>query len=255
MSKLKIFYMKISYFFITIVVVFSFTGNAQMQKQDSIFMANVWHLQKIEINNSIIPAPNNSELSFPKLTPYIYNDKFSFTKEHCYPGLGQGDFIFKSESTIFINNYAVTSWLCKSNSNEDFMTQNYDNNIIWNNMGSDFQYIISDHASYLQLVITGNNGNKAFYHSNLSASFEDIIKTKVKVYPNPIYDNLYISADDSIIDDIKEIYIYDLSGKLVFRNNGNSKKGINISELSAGSYFLSFLYKDAIIKYGIILKK
>src|SRR5690606_34056026 len=101
-----------------------------------------------EINQSIIPAPNNTELSFPQLLPNKQNNEYYFLKEHCSPGVGQAFFNFNGPSSLFIDNYVVTSWLCKNSSNEYFMTQLYDNAFIWNNITYNFQYTITDHTTY-----------------------------------------------------------------------------------------------------------
>jgi len=237
-----------------ILVFFSVSNiNAQMQNQDSIFMANVWLLQKLEINQNIIPAPNNNELSFPKLTPSIINGEYQYYIESCTDNWGSFHFINNNE--LFIDdNYSLPLSTCGIQSNTIF-SGIYGYDFLYLNILNNFGFIITDHTTYLELVITGQNGNKAYYHNNLSASLEHIIRNNVKVYPNPISDVFYIEADATILDDINEISIYDLSGKLVFKNKMETNNPINISKLSYGSYLLNFFYKNQLIKYGIILKK
>jgi len=237
-----------------ILVFFSVSNiNAQMQNQDSIFMANVWLLQKLEINQNIIPAPNNNELSFPKLTPSIINGEYQYYIESCTDNWGSFHFINNNE--LFIDdNYSLPLSTCGIQSNTIF-SGIYGYDFLYLNILNNFGFIITDHTTYLELVITGQNGNKAYYHNNLSASLEHIIRNNVKVYPNPISDVFYIEADATILDDINEISIYDLSGKLVFKNKMETNNPINISKLSSGSYLLNFFYKNQLIKYGIILKK
>lgn len=80
----------------------------------------------------------------------------------------------------------------------------------------------------------------ADYCQNLGTlSTADLITSnkEFKIYPNPAYDNLYVSGD---AQDIKTAQVLDLSGKVVhtekdpFRN----KKNISVQNLPAGSYFL-----------------
>lgn len=248
--------MKKFYYFTTLFFLCTLYGTAQMQNQDSIFMANVWHLQKLEINQNIIPAPNNTELSFPKLLPNKHNNEYYFLKEHCSPGEGQAFFVFNGSSTFFIKNYVVTSWLCKNSTNEQFITQLYDNDFIWDNVNSNFQYVITDNITYLELIIMGQNGNKAYYHSNLSASVNEIeLKEKIKLFPNPVSDTFFISGDDQIFSELKEIVLYDFSGKLVFQEKIIENSSYNISHLVSGSYIVYFKSEKQLLHYGLIIKK
>lgn len=248
--------MKKAYYLISFFFICTINATAQMQNQDSIFMANVWRLQKLEINQNIIPAPNNTELSFPQLLPNKQNNEYYFLKEHCKPGVGQAFFNFNGASSLFIDNYVVSSWLCKNSSNEYFMTQLYDNDFIWNNITYNFQYTITDFNTYLELVITGQNGNKAYYHSNLSASVNEVdLKEKIKLFPNPVTDRFFISSDNQILSELKEIVLYDLSGKLVFQEKITENHSCDISHLVSGSYIVFFKSNKQLLHYGLIIKK
>src|SRR5690606_39024957 len=91
--------------FLVLLFFTSLYGKAQIQNQDSIFMANIWHLQKLEINQNIIPAPNNNELSFPKLTPSNVNGEYQYYIESCTDSWGAFHFINNAE--LFIDdNYS-----------------------------------------------------------------------------------------------------------------------------------------------------
>ena len=238
--------MKKYYYSIFIFFIYTLYATAQMQNQDSIFMANVWRLQKLEINQNIIPAPNNSELSFPIL----------LLNKHNSPGEGQAFFEFNGSSSFFIKNYVVTSWLCKNSTNEQFITQLYDNNFIWDNVNSNFQYLITDNITYLELIITGQNGNKAYYHNNLSASVNKFdLREKITLYPNPVTDIFFISGDKQILSDIKEIVLYNLSGKLVFQEKISENKSYDISHLVSGNYIVSFKSNKQLLHYGLIIKE
>lgn len=241
--------------FLFVFVFMCFMGNSQIQNQDSVFMTNIWHLQKLEINNAMIPAPNSSELSYPKLYPQINNNHNYFLKEHCNPGSAQADFYFKNKTALFIRSYTISSWLCSDPTNENFITQLYDNEFILNNIKYDFQFEITDNGTHLEMVIIGENGNKAYYHNNLIMSLEDIIKDKITIYPNPVSDIIYLKGDDSLIEHIEEVLLYDVSGKCVLQNKRNSNNEINIKHLNSGSYILNFLFKGQLIKYGIVLKE
>jgi len=61
-------------------------------------------------------------------------------------------------------------------------------------------------------------------------------KEWVSVYPNPAGDNLYVSTDNDVF-----ISIYDITGQLKI---STSKKQIDLSQLSIGSYFVSIRSKN-----------
>jgi len=223
-----------------------------MQNQESIFIANVWRLQKLEINQNIIPAPNNTELSFPKLTTGIFNGEYHFSAEGCAGG--SGPFHFVNNTKLFIEDYTVLTMMCNLQVNNIF-SSNYDDFINLNKLNN-FEFIITDHTTYLELVITGQNGNKAYYHSNLSASVNEIeLKEKIKLFPNPVKDIVFISGDDQIFSELKEIVLYDFSGKLVFQEKITENSNYNISHLVSGSYIVYFKSDKQLLHYGLIIKK
>lgn len=236
--------------FLVLLFFTSLYGKAQMQNQDSIFMANIWRLQKLEINQNIIPAPNNSELSFPKLTPYAQNQ---FTTEGC--GGGSATFYFVNNSELFIDEYVVFAMMCVIPSNNVF-SGHYDHDFIYFNMLNSFEFIITDHTTYLELIIIGQNGNKAYYHNNLSVSINEMeIKEKIRLYPNPVTDTFFISGNEQILGELKEIVLYDFSGKLVFKKAITDSYSWDISHLASGSYVVCFTNDTQLFNYSLIIKR
>ena len=69
-----------------------------------------------------------------------------------------------------------------------------------------------------------------------SVSFND--NKKIKVFPNPISDNLYINLENN--SEIEYFQIYDLSGKLIYKRNINKEKLISLETniLNNGIYIL-----------------
>lgn len=246
---MKKYYYSIFLFFICTVY-----GTAQMQNQDSIFMANSWRLQKLEINNNIILAPNNNELSFPKLILGIFNNEYHFSAEGCLSG--GGSFHFVNNTELFIEHYTtLTMTMCTIQSNNIF-SNIYDYDFIGVNLASNFSYIITNHTTYLELVIIGQNGNKAYYHSNLSASVNEVeLKENIKLFPNPVTDIVFISGNQQILGELKEVLLYDLSGKLVFQENIIVNHSCDISHLVSGNYIVYFKSNNQLLHYGLIVKK
>ena len=91
-------------------------------------------------------------------------------------------------------------------------------------------------------VISGNN---------LSVSDVNKDKRNASIYPNPVEDILNIKNKSQI----SEISIYDLTGKLLRKENMNSENGtVNVSELSPGNYLLKVKDREAVKSYKIIKK-
>ena len=66
-------------------------------------------------------------------------------------------------------------------------------------------------------------------------SSEDFVFEKIRVYPNPVTDNLNIIISDNL--NFKSIKIIDLSGKEII-NEVFSSSEINVEKLTRGIYFL-----------------
>jgi len=75
----------------------------------------------------------------------------------------------------------------------------------------------------------------------------------VKIYPNPVLDNLYISIMNP--KEVIDIYIYDTSGKDIVRYvNLTHEFVVNLSAISKGIYFVKIIGSD-FTKYQKIIKK
>ena len=71
-----------------------------------------------------------------------------------------------------------------------------------------------------------------------SASKDDYLNTKFKIYPNPAKDVLIVHLNEKI--KIKKIAIYNINGKIIDVQNGIDEKEnfVNVENLSAGTYLL-----------------
>lgn len=70
----------------------------------------------------------------------------------------------------------------------------------------------------------------------------------LEIYPNPSYDKLYIKSDD--ISEIDNIIISNLEGKTVISlNQANVSKGIDISNLTSGTYYIILLNQKSKILF------
>jgi hypothetical protein len=84
-------------------------------------------------------------------------------------------------------------------------------------------------ASY----ISGASSNVTL---NVSMSVGNYEYDAIKIYPNPVSDNLFISD----ITNVKSLKIYDLVGNLLKVSNDLYSNTVDVSNLKTGVYFLSF---------------
>jgi len=69
---------------------------------------------------------------------------------------------------------------------------------------------------------------------------ENVIAKNIAIYPNPTNDFLNIKLDETTIENVK---IYDIKGALLYENNNNINEiNINLSDFTAGIYFLKINY-------------
>lgn len=74
---------------------------------------------------------------------------------------------------------------------------------------------------------------------------------RIKVYPNPIHDQLMIETDQFILD--QKIRVYDLSGVFMFETHPTgSKNELDFSNLPKGVYFVKMIIDDSIIIKKVI---
>ena len=97
-------------------------------------------------------------------------------------------------------------------------------------------------------------GNRTQETKTSTLSVEEVTNTKnVKLYPNPFKDELFLSSDNQTI---KEINIYDLSGKLVKsipNINARSYK-LDAGYLISGNYLVSIKTENGLETYKVIKK-
>jgi len=75
----------------------------------------------------------------------------------------------------------------------------------------------------------------------------------VNIYPNPASDILHIDFSETTKNN--KVIIYDLNGRIISEQNLNSQQNqINVSNLSAGTYFIELIKANETYKQQIIIK-
>lgn len=93
--------------------------------------------------------------------------------------------------------------------------------------------------------------------SNISYSFKraedpDGKKVSVRLYPNPSYGKISVSA---ITSEPLHFYIFDLEGTLIYQTILNNKDKKSIENLKKGTYLYDVFEKDESIEEGKIIIK
>lgn len=81
---------------------------------------------------------------------------------------------------------------------------------------------------------------------------EAVKKSSIKIYPNPSYGKISVSA---ITSTPLHFYIFDLEGTLVYQVVLNNRDRKNIESLKKGTYMYDVFEKDESIEEGKIIVK
>ncbi|PSG88717.1 T9SS type A sorting domain-containing protein [Aurantibacter aestuarii] len=99
---------------------------------------------------------------------------------------------------------------------------------------------LADGFHYLYIRVLNADGNWSLwavdeFEVSGTLGVEDIALKTLKIYPNPVEDNLFISTPNTI--KINNLKVYNLEGKLVLKTN-TFKEKLNVSNLNAGTYLV-----------------
>jgi len=92
------------------------------------------------------------------------------------------------------------------------------------------------------------SGTMNFTYSNVGVKTQE--KIKLKVYPNPVNDILFIEGEN-----FNTIKLYDMLGREMLCKNGNNKTEINISHLSKGIYIVAIFSEGKLMGNTKIVKQ
>ncbi len=75
--------------------------------------------------------------------------------------------------------------------------------------------------------------------------------SSIKIYPNPVFDNCLITAKDFIN---AHLFLYDISGRIIYQQHFSEEQQINISSLARGIYFIEIKDKEGKSLKGKIVR-
>lgn len=87
--------------------------------------------------------------------------------------------------------------------------------------------------------------------SSLSTNDYELYANKIRIGPNPVKDSISIKKED--LEKFNSIIIRDINGRQVFTKENISQNSLNVSFLSTGLYFFTFLKDKKIVSINKIL--
>lgn len=202
--------------------------------QDPRLFENEWYLYKLNIGGMEYPAPQNDEIDFIQL---VIEGQL-FTSEIC-DVLFQGDEVTISNSEITISDFIVAGFNdCTIPENVNYTNlylSQFFNTQLSNRI---FSYIIESNGTDIALILTNEEGYKAFYgNTPLNVNSYDV--SRFAIFPNPSKDILNITSTE-LIENLN-IKVYSTECKLLKSQNIDFKdqQSIDVSNLSNGIYFLN----------------
>jgi len=88
---------------------------------------------------------------------------------------------------------------------------------------------------------------------NLTLNSVDFEKNNLmRVYPNPVQENLFFDLPDSLSP--SDVILYDISGKLIRSFRYEGKNNVKVGDLKSGVYIVKFVSKDEILNFKFIKK-
>ncbi|PWD99290.1 alpha-amylase family glycosyl hydrolase [Marinilabilia rubra] len=112
------------------------------------------------------------------------------------------------------------------------------------------------------MVVTLRPGEFAFFTSKKLEGFKNVTSSgpeifehtsDIEIFPNPVDDELNILSERTT--DIGNIFVYDLSGRVVFERKAGGQTTFNLEGLASGLYLLEIRMKDERSSWQKFIKK
>ena len=125
-----------------------------------------------------------------------------------------------------------------------------------------------ERPDWVNIYLAGNEGNtlksgrelpgQEYEYQGTTSSQTTLsnISEKIKIYPNPVIDKMYLTTDDKNII-VQNISIYDIQGKKVNEISGDKLRNsgfitIDMSAFKQGLYFINVTANDSRVVYKVV---
>ena len=85
----------------------------------------------------------------------------------------------------------------------------------------------------------------------MTNDIDKILENELIIYPNPFSDIIYFNSPEKF----KKVSVYNGFGQIILDKRLNEKNELNLSEFSAGTYYLEFIYEKTVVRRKMIKMK
>lgn len=151
------------------------------------------------------------------------------------------------ESTSFNQN--ISDWVVTNVTNMDDMFK-------WSNFNQDISDWCVEQIPNEPIDFTFNSAledtNMPLWGESCSLSTLDNTYSHIKIFPNPTHDKVFIESNKNI--QIDEIFIFDMSGKVILHRINKNIRNIDLSSLANGVYILKLFSENKIKTSNKLIK-
>jgi hypothetical protein len=109
----------------------------------------------------------------------------------------------------------------------------------------------TSNGSYAVKTTKGNCADTS--NCLLFTSEKDLLSSKIRIYPQPVKDKLYIEMPET--SQSIELILMDAMGRIVFKEKGRNMQSISVSKLPAGLYQLKIFQGNQVEVFGVMVEK
>jgi len=214
--------------------------------QDPRLLETTWYLTSLKIDNQNYQPPSNNEVPFIALD---FTPKPEFSTNVC--DILSGTVSYFDLQFTFIS-YEITQLGCVDSENGDYQNF-YLNHFFEDNISNPFNYVVIEHQGDMDLIISSDNGDQAFYRNKLLTNSDNKLN-EFNVFPNPSNNTLNL-PNTIVLNDLLNTTVYDLNGRPIIELEGGlADKSIDISNLQEGFYILKLTTKNGQLKVAKFIK-
>lgn len=208
------------------------TNTVGYNSNNSLMYGNFYTSGKVSLISKTIDLSNYSSVEVQFDYAYAQKEANSTDKLRIYYSNDCG------KTWVLVKTYTLFPLLTKLSSDTNYFVPQ--SNSEWKSGTVSVSNLFQVSNFQVKFEFTGTSKGNNIYIDNINvidpatASLNENLEDKIKIYPNPAQDVLYI---DNINQDAK-ISIVDVTGKIV--ESYSSTKTIDVAELKQGVYFLKF---------------
>ncbi|HLS30531.1 MAG TPA: T9SS type A sorting domain-containing protein [Flavobacteriaceae bacterium] len=227
-----------SIIFTSLLLIPIFLNAQEVDNPQEELVNQTWYVTKLEIGEEEHPLPSsNPELQGVLDTYESTYDESDFEASINYCDACGGGFVFVDENQFEMYDFAcLASDGCEYGPSEENI---FNSHYIWDiwtgeNYPASFYFSITETEGVQQLIVTNENGDKAYFQDAPYLSIGKNSKPNFVLYPNPTKD--FLSIDN--IDQTTTVVLFSISGKQVLHQEiKTSSEKLDLADLSSGIYF------------------